>query len=148
RGAVFVPPGTPPPGGSPGPLSASTVTFSCLGCEGSPRASVTVSVTVYCPALVYVWRGLASLLREPSPKSQCAAIRSPSGSVDRFTKWTVSGAAPLVGLATKSARGAWLPGVGPPPAPAVTLMVVAFGPDDRPWASVTSSLTVNFPAES
>ena len=59
-----------------------TVTFSRLGSEESPRASVTTSVTLNAPALVYVCRGLASVLRKPSPKSQRDASTSPSGSVD------------------------------------------------------------------
>jgi hypothetical protein len=75
----------------------------------APRLSVTVSIALYVPAAWYVWPGFASVDVPPSPKVQAWDAIVPFGSLDPAElKLTVSGAAPLVGVAEMTAVGGWL----------------------------------------
>jgi len=63
---------------------------------------VTVSVTVYVPALVYVWEGFCEVDVPPSPNDQTQDVGE---FMEESTNCTVSGASPDVTEATKNAVG-------------------------------------------
>ena len=67
--------------------------------ESDAQPFVTLSQTVYSPAVVYVCCGLSSRLVVPSPKSHHHWVEPMLSCV----KSTVSGSHPVVGLALKNA---------------------------------------------
>ena len=106
----------PAPGGTMRerlPLAAFTVTFVVVVALAW-LLSVTVAVTVYVPAIVYVWPVLAVLTGAlPSPKSIVIEAMLPPGAVEPavFAEMA-SGAVPMSGATFKTARGGG--GVLPP----------------------------------
>lgn len=60
----------------------------------------TVKLTVYRPALLYMWTGFCSVEEFPSPKDHFHAAGDP---VLLSVKFTLSGAGPEVGNAEKAA---------------------------------------------
>ena len=74
----------------------------------APPSSVTVSLTLYDPGLVYVWLVFGAPAVAPSPKSQTTFATWPSGSDEaEASKATVS-AAPPAGEAVNDAVGGLL----------------------------------------
>ena len=67
-----------------------------------PEGPFTVKETEYFPEDVYRCFGFCIVLVPPSPKDQDQLLIVP---VERSLNWTVKGALPLTGVATKSATG-------------------------------------------
>ena len=75
-----------------------------------------MSVTLNVPAAAYAWLGFCAVEVPPSPKFQLQLVGLP---VDKSVKFTVSGAAPVVGVPEKFAVTS---GEQPPPPPTAPLM--------------------------
>ncbi len=65
-----------------GILSAGSVIAAVVitAAEAFPKASFTVSVTLYVPFAAYLWAGFTTFAVVPSPKSQRYSDMVPSGS--------------------------------------------------------------------
>ena len=101
------------PGGG-GELTVMSFVVDAL----APESSVTVSLAVNVPALVYWWLAVGPDAVPPSPKAHEYEVIDPSGSLEADpSKLTVSGDCPLVGPAVNDGVGGtsailrtrWLP---------------------------------------
>jgi hypothetical protein len=108
--------------------AATTVTVRVVLLE--PEAFVAVRVTVFDPAVAYVWLGFWDVDVDPSPKLQDHAFGVPADVSVNVTAWPVAGEA---GVKVKEAASA---------TPTVTVRVVLLEPE----AFVAVRVTVFDPA--